>query len=321
MIEVNGVCKRYGKDEVLGGVTFAVPQGSVLGLVGVNGAGKSTLLRILAGVMRADAGSVRYDGQEVFENTQVKRGLFFLPDEPYFAAGVTAADLCRLYAAFYPLDTAAYRGRAELFSLPQKKPVRNFSKGMRRQLFLSLALSCRPRWLLLDEAFDGLDAQSRLELRRELAQSCGEGGMTAVIASHSLRELSDICDRFALLGGGRVQSCGELAQLQEHTHKFTAAFAQGIAREALPFPCLTFESSGRLATFVARGDGAALRAAIEALGPLFVEEQPVDLEEFFIAETEGTNGPAARSEKGEKQRAGDGQSAAQGEKDDGRDGR
>ena len=80
---------------------------------------------------------------------------------------------------------------------------------------------------------------------------------------------------------------------------------------------MTFESSGRLATFVARGDGAALRAAIEALGPLFVEEQPVDLEEFFIAETEGMNGPAARSEKGE----GDGQDAAQGEKDDGRDGR
>ena len=85
MIEIKGLTKRFGDKEVLSGLDLTVPDGSIFGLVGMNGAGKSTLLRIMAGVYKADAGSVLLDGEDVFGNERAKRKLFFLPDEPFWS--------------------------------------------------------------------------------------------------------------------------------------------------------------------------------------------------------------------------------------------
>ena len=292
MIELRGVKKSYGKTEVLHGVNITVPTGSVFGMVGVNGAGKSTLLRLMAEVLRADGGSIRYDGEEVFENVKLKRGIFFLPDEPYYASGTTGAQLCTLYKSFYAsFDENVFNARCTLFGLDRSAPLRNFSKGMKRQMFLSAALACRPKYLLLDEAFDGLDPGARLEFKRALID-LGGSGCTAVIASHSLRELSDICTDFALIGGGGAQRGGDLESALASVHKFQAAFGREISREELPFDCIKFERQGRVITFIARGDGQEIEQKLAALSPLFMEEVPVDFEEYFLVETE--NGRAKR---------------------------
>ena len=288
MIELRGVQKSFGKTEVLKDVSFSVPTGSVFGMVGVNGAGKSTLLRLLAGVLRPDGGEILFDGAPVFENTAVKRGIFFLADDPYYAAGTTGKQLAALYRTFYPdFDEAGFARRCERFSPGGGAPIHNFSKGMKRQLFLSLALACRPKYLLLDEAFDGLDPAARLECRRAIID-IGESGTTTVIASHSLRELTDICTDFALIGEGRVRRGGNLEENLSAVHKFQAAFPREIEQGELPFPCVRFEREGRVVRFVARGDADAILQSLHALGPLFAEEVPVDFEEFFLVETEGS---------------------------------
>ncbi len=287
MIEVKGVKKRFGKTEVLKDVSFAVPDGSVFGMVGVNGAGKSTLLRLMSGVLRADAGEVLCDGEPVFENIAAKRELFFLADEPYYAPGTTGRQLAALYKAFYAgFDENVFESRCTLFSLDSSAPIRNFSKGMKRQIFLSLALACRPKYLLLDEAFDGLDPNARLEFKRALID-IGSSGTTTIIASHSLRELTDICTDFALIGGGEVRRGGNLDDNLSAVHKFQAAFPREIERGELPFPCIKFEREGRVVQFIARGDAEEILRGISALQPLFAEEVPVDFEEFFLVETEG----------------------------------
>ena len=98
MIEIQGLCKSYEKGkEVLHELNVHIADSTVFGLVGINGAGKSTLLRILAGVLRADAGQVCIDGENVFENERVKRQMFFLPDDPYYGSNVSAAGLAELY--------------------------------------------------------------------------------------------------------------------------------------------------------------------------------------------------------------------------------
>lgn len=287
MIEVKGVKKHFGKTEVLKDVSFTVPDGSVFGMVGVNGAGKSTLLRLMAGVLRPDEGKILFDGEPVFENTDVKGGIFFLADEPYYASGTTGRQLAALYKAFYPaFDNNVFESRCALFSLNSAAPIRNFSKGMKRQIFLSLALACRPKYLLLDEAFDGLDPNARLEFKRALID-IGESGATTVIASHSLRELTDICTDFALIGGGKVKRGGNLEDNLSSVHKFQAAFPREVERGDLPFPCIRFEREGRVVRFIARGDADAILQALSLLSPLFAEEVPIDFEEFFLVETEG----------------------------------
>ena len=284
MIELVGLQKSFGAKQVLAGVDLTVPDGSIFGLVGINGAGKSTLLRLLAGVLKADGGQALADGEAVYENEEKKREIFFLPDDPYYATGTTAEKLIDLYRTFYTFDENVFAEYEQKFQIRRRTPIRNFSKGMKRQLFIALALACRPRYLLLDEAFDGLDPLARLEFKRGLISLNEENGCTAVISSHSLRELEDICSGFALLDGGTVADAGDIQSALEKVHKFQVALPREAKREDFPFECLSFEATGRVAKFIARGDGEELRQKIAPLSPLFVEEIPVDFEELFLCE-------------------------------------
>lgn len=281
MIEIKGLGKSYGPKKVLEKVNLSVPDASVFGLVGINGAGKTTLLRMMADVLRPDEGTVEYDGETIAGNAKKRKELFFLPDDPYYAAGTTVEKLVELYKSFYSFDDELFSRYEKLFSLERRTPVRNFSKGMKRQAFAALALACRPKYLLLDEAFDGLDPLARLELKRGIISL---EGTTAVISSHSLRELEDICSGFALLDGGAVADAGDLSETLERVHKFQAAFEEPVPRERFPFECLSFESEGRVVRFVVRGGREEIVSALKALSPIFVEEIKVDFEELFLCE-------------------------------------
>lgn len=281
MIEIKGLGKSYGPKKVLEKVNLTVPDASVFGLVGINGAGKTTLLRMMADVLRPDEGTVEYDGENIAGNAKKRKELFFLPDDPYYAAGTTVEKLVELYKSFYSFDDELFARYEKLFSLERRTPVRNFSKGMKRQAFAALALACRPKYLLLDEAFDGLDPLARLELKRGIISL---EGTTAVISSHSLRELEDICSGFALLDGGAVADAGDLSETLERVHKFQAAFEEPVPRERFPFECLSFESEGRVVRFVVRGEREEVVSALRALSPIFVEEIKVDFEELFLCE-------------------------------------
>ena len=281
MIEIKGLGKSYGPKKVLENVNVTVPDASVFGLVGINGAGKTTLLRMMADVLRPDEGTVEYDGENIAGNAKKRKELFFLPDEPYYTAGTTVEKLVALYKSYYAFDDELFARYEKLFSLERRTPVRNFSKGMKRQAFAALALACRPKYLLLDEAFDGLDPLARLELKRGIISL---EGTTAVISSHSLRELEDICSGFALLDGGAVADAGDLSETLAQVHKFQAAFEEPVPRERFPFECLSFESEGRVVRFVVRGGREEIVSALKALSPIFVEEIKVDFEELFLCE-------------------------------------
>lgn len=281
MITIKGLRKSYGTKEVLSGVSLTVPDASVFGLVGINGAGKTTLLRMMADVLRPDEGTVEYDGENIAGNAKKRKELFFLPDEPYYTAGTTVEKLVALYKSYYAFDDELFARYEALFSLERRTPIHNFSKGMKRQTFAAIALACRPKYLLLDEAFDGLDPLARLELKRGIISL---EGTTAVISSHSLRELEDICSGFALLDGGAVADAGDLSETLAQVHKFQAAFEEPVPRERFPFECLSFESEGRVVRFVVRGEREEIVSALKALSPIFVEEIKVDFEELFLCE-------------------------------------
>ena len=108
MISIKNLHKSYTDKKVLEGINLTINDGSILGLVCINGAGKSTLLRLLSGIFKPDEGSIEYDNETVFDNKNVKKDIFFLPDEPFYQFNETPPSLLQLYKAFYDVDESVY---------------------------------------------------------------------------------------------------------------------------------------------------------------------------------------------------------------------
>lgn len=287
MIEIKRLTHKLGENTILDGIDLTLKEGSIMGLVGINGAGKSTLLRLMAGVYVPTQGDIWIDGVPA-QNEAARRHLFFLPDDPYFTIYTTGRRLFDMYRVFFP--TMAYETFAahmQTFGLDEKKPIRNFSKGMRRQLYVALALAAKPKYLLLDEAFDGLDPLARLTFKRAVIDLVEENGTGVMISSHSLRELEDFCDCYALIDQKNIASSGDITARVSRYCKFQLAFLQPVEDAIFAdLPVVSLERSGRFVRVVLEGESEAMRAALERLAPTVMEPMPMDFEEMFIHEVD-----------------------------------
>ncbi len=289
MIELKNISKSFGDKLVLDDITLSIPEKSVIGLVGPNGSGKSTLLRILSGVYNADNGDVFFEKEAIFENPEVKQNIAFLGDEPYFFNQATLKDMHDFYKLFYPkFSEKTYQRLTELFKLNPDVKLTQFSKGMKRQVSLILAISCSPRLLLLDEAFDGLDPIMRFKLRQVMSELISDTEMTIIISSHNLRELEDICDAVIMIHEHKLQLNQSLAEASETYHKFNVAFSSPIDKNLFDFlNPLHISGDKQIFTLYLRGNKEELKTKINQLNPLLVETAPVSLEEIFIYEVGG----------------------------------
>ena len=283
MIEIKGLCKSFKDKVVLKEINLTIADGKVLGLCGINGAGKSTLLRIITGVYKADSGEVIIDGENSFDNEKVKEGMYFLPDEPFYDLNSTPESLIKLYQSMYKLDIDTYYKHIDHFKIPRGKKINKFSKGMKRQMFIAIAFAIKPKYLILDEAFDGLDPLARLYFKREIVDMVSDNNTTVIIASHSLRELEDICDSFAILDNNVIASSGELYDSLEKIHKYQIAFKEKINKEDFPKVYKSYHQDERVVKIVTTKTIEELTIDLEKLNPVFIDELPVNFEEMFTA--------------------------------------
>lgn len=288
MIQIKNLDKRFGKNKVLDNLDLVINDGDVFGLVGINGSGKSTLLRTISGVYEADSGTVEYDGINVFENPNVKKDIFFLSDNPYYPNNSSINTILDFYKSFYDVDVDRFNRIVNKFKLNFNKPINNFSKGMKRQLFIALAISICPKYLFLDEAFDGLDPLARLIFKRELLDLIEEKQITVVISSHSLRELEDICDKYGLLDQGRIDNKGSINESKANYHKYQLAFEKEIDKDAFKgIDVVSFNKVGRIIRIVTKGNEEEISSKLKALNPILIDKVEIDFEELFIIEVEG----------------------------------
>ncbi len=288
MININGVSKYYDTVKSLDNVTAEIKSGSIFGLVGSNGSGKSTLLRIMCGIFRADGGEVMYDGENVYENVKLKDRIVYLSDDQFFLPSSTLLDMANMYAAVYSsFSWETYEKLVEIFGLPKNRKISTFSKGMQKQSAILLGLSAKPKYLLCDETFDGLDPVMRQLVKRILADEVAESGLTPIIASHNLRELEDICDHIGLLHKGGILFESEIDTLKENIHTVQAVFSREIGTEEIAkLGTVSIKQRGSMVTAVVRGTREEVAAKIEELEPQFYEIIPLTLEEIFISEME-----------------------------------
>ncbi|MGN0550581.1 MAG: ABC transporter ATP-binding protein [Acutalibacteraceae bacterium] len=288
MITISNVTKKFGKKTALNNLSCNINKGSVFGLVGSNGSGKSTLLRVLAGVFDTEGGTVKYDGQPVFENPQVKQKIFYVSDYPYFFNDSTVENTARLYRNIYDRwSEERYNRLCGMFPINKKARIINMSKGMQRQAALILALSCSPQYILLDEIFDGLDPVVRQLLKKLLIYDVSASEATVIIASHNLRELEDLCDHVGLLHEGGILLEKELDDMKLGIHKVQAAFNKSLEPGVLDgLDIVSINNRGLLYNMVIKGDKEEIMNSLKQLNPVFVEALPLTLEEVFINEME-----------------------------------
>lgn len=289
MITARDVTKQFDSVAALQAFTTDIANGSIYGLIGSNGSGKSTLLRLIAGVYRPDSGAVEIDGTPVFENEALKDHVFFVSDDFYFFPNASMDDMAAFFAKIYTgWSWERYKQVCGMFPIDKTKKTSTFSKGMQRQAALILGLSTQADYLLLDEAFDGLDPILRAALRRILADDVARRAATVIISSHNLRELEEMCDHVGLLHQGALVFQKELDELKLGFCKVQAAFRPlpdvDELRKALDI--ISVETRGSLLNMVVRGSHTQALSLIEGYGPLFAEGLPLTLEEIFINEME-----------------------------------
>lgn len=286
MMNIQHVSKRLGEKLVLHDINLEIEDGIIYGLIGPNGAGKSTLLRIIAGIYKSELGSVTLDGEKVYENPKMKQDVVLISDEPFYSFHASLRDMKEFYKTFYPnLDEDLYASYVKQFHLDDTKSMNNFSKGMRRQGFIILGLAIAPRYLLLDEAFDGLDPMMRHQFKKEIVKRIEAKSMSVIISSHNLLEMQDLCDRFGMLEKGSLKTSGNVIDTLENVHKVQLAFAEVMKEEDFQdLDILALQLDSRIVNLVVRGDKEKIISYLETLHPLLIETLPVNLEEIFLYE-------------------------------------
>ena len=288
MIQTEKLTKRFEDFTALRDISCTIPKGCIYGMVGSNGAGKSTFLRLITGVYKADEGSVLIDDQPVYENPIAKERMAYIPDELYFLQGASMNRMAELYKSIYNnFDSERFTYLTNSFQLNPKASLGTFSKGMKRQAAIILALSCRPDYMFFDETFDGLDPVMRKLVKSLICQDVLERNATAIITSHSLRELEDLCDQLALLHKGGLVLESDIGNLKTSQFKIQIAFEEDYTKAIFgDLDIRYYKKSGSVTNMIIKGDHEDTIRRLQSLNPLLIEVLPLTLEEVFTYEME-----------------------------------
>lgn len=203
-VEVKGLTKRYSAFS-LEQISFGLPQGSIMGLIGKNGSGKTTLLNAILGVVPYEEGEVLINGKSQFENVFQKEDIGFVPDAHFFNDILTPQEIGKIMKGIYrQWDEKQYADCLEKFSLQANKKMKELSLGMKKTLLISVALSHQPKLLLLDEVMNGLDPVARSEIRDIMLDFIQDEEHSILISSHIMEDLEKICDYITLIHNGKV---------------------------------------------------------------------------------------------------------------------
>jgi len=288
MIITEKLTKKFGTYTALQDISCTIQDGCIYGMVGSNGAGKSTFLRILSGVYKADGGTALLDGELIYENAAAKKQIMFVPDELYYINGASMNRMAALYQAMFPnFNRDRYNELTKELGLDSKKSLNTFSKGMRRQAITVLALAASPKYIFFDETFDGMDPVVRNYVKRLICQDVIDRGATAIITSHSLRELEDTCDQLALLHRGGLVLESDIQNLKTSQFKIQIAFREEYDKSKFSaLDLVHFTKHGSVANLIVRGTQEETLDILRPMNPALLEVLPLTLEEVFTYEME-----------------------------------
>ncbi len=283
-IQTSGLCKRFGRREVLKGVELSVPAGSIFGLLGRNGAGKSTLIKAMLGLLKFEAGQCRVLGLDVkADPVGIRARVGYMAENQTMYAWMSVRQIIdwvgRFYAVWDKSLAAELQGQ---FGLDDLQKVGHLSKGQTSKLALLLALAHRPELVVLDDPTLGLDPIARKDFLREVIGQLQQRGITVFFSSHLLYEIEPICDRIGILDDGRIIRVGVTDALREQVKRVIVSVPE-LPMSPLAIPgLLDVQLHGRAAAIVT-DDLPGTRSALANASLNHAEVEDLNLDEIFEA--------------------------------------
>ena len=275
-IEIKNLCKAY-KDFKIDNLSFTLPGGCILGLVGENGAGKSTTIKLILDIVKKDSGSISVlgrDNQDSFEITKDEIGVVL--DEVGFNDCFTVKDIDKIMSYSYKnWSSAEFIKLIKRFSLPLNKKFKEFSKGMKMKLGIAVALSHNAKLLILDEATSGLDPVVRDEITDVFMEFTRDENHSILISSHIVSDLEKICDYIAFIHNGRLMLCEEKDRLKDEYALVSCDEKQ-------------FEALEQSAIIGVRRNRYSVDAIVKRSEMLIgIDGKPITIEELFVFMVKG----------------------------------
>ncbi len=302
MIEINHVSMNFNKKGIgtfeekdsfkaLDQVSLTIPEGCVYGFLGSNGAGKSTLMRMMCGVYQTEEGSIKIDGEEVFNNSSAKEKIFFINDETVQYGDFTLDELSKYYASYFPkFSFETYQRLVRRLGLLPDKKMNDFSKGMKRQAIVIIGLSCMTKYLLLDEAFDGLDPAMRKMVKDMIIDEMLDRKATVIVSSHNIAEINELCDKAMLLHQGKLIFADEIDEIKAGFRKIQMARKDAcvslLELHQAGVDVVKYSSLGSVVQAIIKGNEEEILRKVSGIQTDFTEIVPMTLEEIFIYELE-----------------------------------
>ncbi|MDO5564045.1 MAG: ABC transporter ATP-binding protein [Eubacteriales bacterium] len=290
MIQINNIKKTFNDQLVLDNINIQIENKKIFLLAGTNGAGKSTLLRLIASIYKADSGSISIDNENNFENENIKKEMMFISDDEYFFANSTIKEMKDYFKIYYSnFDNELYIKMLNDFNLDENKQISKLSKGMKRQISIILGLCVNVKYLLIDEAFDGLDPLTRQKMKGYIAENIENRDLTIIAATHALRELEDMCDSIGILNEGKLILSNDYENIKANIHKVQLILSDEKEDKFDDLDISTIEHKGRLIIMVVRGSEEEIKQKLNKRNNMYLEVLPLSFEEIFINEMKGAN--------------------------------
>ncbi|GLY71622.1 ABC transporter ATP-binding protein [Amycolatopsis taiwanensis] len=284
-VSVSGLVKTFGRTTALDGLDLTVHTGEVHGFLGPNGAGKSTTIRILLGLLRADAGSVRLLGGDPWADaTTLHRQVAYVPGDVTLWPSLSGGEVIDLLVQVRGgLDPTRRDELVERFDLNPRTKTRAYSKGNRQKVALIAAFASDTELLILDEPTTGLDPLME-KVFQDVVREERRAGRTVLLSSHILAEVEALCDRVTIVRDGRTVDTGSLAELRHLTHTSIQAEISGSADGLADLPGVhDLRVEGGLVRFdVETGALGPVLRHLDMLGVRSIVSQPPTLEELFL---------------------------------------
>lgn len=285
IIQTDNIWKQYGRFDALRGLSIAVPEGSAFALIGANGAGKSTTIKTLMNIISPSQGSATIlgvDSRKLSPRELAQIG--YVSENQKMPGRLTVAEYIAYLRPFYPVWDRDLE--AEILSqlrLPPDRKIKDLSHGMRMKMALACALPFRPRLLVLDEPFSGLDPLVRDEFMENLLRQAGDG-MTILISSHELMELEGVATHVAFLDRGRLLFQESMDDLTGRLREVHVTLDRARVPAQMPKEWLDFRISGNVANFVDTAyseERLAANIAAAFGGVREIDARPIGLRSIF----------------------------------------
>ena len=289
MIELKNYSLNYGDSKILDNISFSLDRGKILGIVGPSGVGKTSLIRGIVGIYKGTSGSLIFDGEDVYDNPEVKRKIAFVPDEHSSFYLITLKEILNYYKSIYSnFDEDKFYKINKIFKIPLNKRFLQLSKGMKMRVNLMIAFSLNCDLLVLDEPTSGLDPILKEKVLKIIMNEVYSKEKSVIISSHNLGELERICDEILILNDGKIEYHNSLENIKRNIKKIQVAFDMPVYEEDLNIDGIfSISQVGRVFTIITESYDDALKEKLNKFNPLFIEEIDLSLEEVFIHRLEG----------------------------------